>query len=240
MKRPLNQIQAQPRFAIALLGPPGSGKTTIAKSVASKDEIATVATGPLLKKLAHDDSELGRETKKHLDAGELVPTGIVTTVIADHLLEVNERHVIVDGFPRLTQQIPPFFDLLWNRDFLLRSVVILELDEEAILGRLTNRRICEKCGAVYNLKSQPPRRPDRCDQCDGELIRRNDDAPDVVRQRMERFESETKPVFDQFRAEYPELTCSINADESNETIVARITRQFSEPMPDIAEAPTEE
>lgn len=194
------------RGAALVLGPPGSGKTTLADAVAEHEDIATIEAGPLLKEKLQADGEMARRLKPYLDKGEMVPTSCVEAVLADRLGEITRAHVLFDGFPRTEEQVRRFFDLLRNHALHLRSVAILTLDVDEAIERLVARRVCSKCGAVFNMANDPPQRPGTCNRCEGELVRRDDDKPDVVRRRFAVYERQTGPVVAFFAREYPQFT----------------------------------
>jgi adenylate kinase len=216
------------RGAALLLGPPGSGKTTLADAVADHEDMAALEAGALLRARLRADEELSRRLKPYLEKGEMAPVDLVEPVLADRLRELSERHVLFDGFPRTEEQIAPFFALLRDHELHLRSVVVLSLSVEESIKRLSARRVCPKCGAVFNTLSAPPKRPGRCDRCGAALSRREDDEPDVVRRRFDVYERQTGPVVAFFHREHPRLTYtqtgSVKVSQAANRIKGEVTK----------------
>jgi adenylate kinase len=204
------------RSAVILLGPPASGKTTIANAVDSVQGVAIIRTGHLLRKAANNNTKSGRELKQHLEAGHLAPTDLVVQVIGE-TVDVLEADVLTfDGFPRLEDQIDPCFRMLEDREVRLGAVLVLTLSDEEIQRRLSGRRACPKCGASYHLDAQPPKQANRCDLCDAHLVQRADDAPDAVTKRLVVYRRETLPVVHYFKSRYSHLTHEVSVEPSTD------------------------
>lgn len=215
--------------AALLLGPPGSGKTTLANALEGHDAIATVEAGRLLKKRVRDDAEMASELIPYLEKGDMVPTRLVKQVIADRLAEISDKHVLFDGFPRNKEQLAPFLDLLQTNGLKLRSIVILDLSEEESVKRLSARRICPECGAVYNTISDPPGQPGVCDRCGTSLIQRKDDKPAIIRRRYGIYERETGPVIAFFTRNHPKLTRTQSAILPASNAAEWINKELTKP-----------
>jgi adenylate kinase family enzyme len=144
------------KCAAVLLGPPGSGKTTLVRSLAAVNRISVIETGNLLKREVRLQTPLGRKIKPYIDSGELVRSEWVDQVISAHLASVQGELVLFDGFPRCGEQIELFFRLLKSQHLDLCAVLVLTLDLQTAIERLGGRRICTKCGALYHVYAKPP------------------------------------------------------------------------------------
>src|SRR5262249_51575915 len=151
--------------AAVLLGPPGSGKTTLARSLATRNRIAVIETGNLLEKEIRQGTPLGEEIKPYKRAGELVPMEIVQRVISHELGQGKSDFVLFDGFPRSLAQVGVMEQLLKEHQLNLCAVIILTLDSKTIMERLSGRRICSQCGTLYNIYTNPPKQDGICDRC---------------------------------------------------------------------------
>lgn len=207
-----------------MLGPPGSGKTSVVERLRSFMDAETIETGPILKQRAQEESDIGQQIRHYLEKGELVPTGIVNDVIIRKLERTDAPWILFDGYPRQKNQIEPFFNIGERVKYELRAVLSLVLKRSVAFERITGRRVCPRCGAVYNIHDEPPSRPRVCDRCGGDLIQRKDDTPEVVNERMEEFERNTLPVIEFFEREYPERTYRLSAEkELSDTVESALS-----------------
>ncbi|MBI2525307.1 MAG: adenylate kinase [Candidatus Rokubacteria bacterium] len=180
---------------IILLGAPGSGKGTQARQLAAEWGVPQVATGDMLRDAAAQGNPLGLEAKRHMDSGALVPDEVVIGLVAERLRSPDAKaRFVLDGFPRTVIQAEALDRLLGDEGLPLDRVVFLDVSREELLRRLTGRRVCRKCGTAYHVASAPPKTPDRCDRCPGELYQRADDAPAAVARRLDVYEKQTAPL----------------------------------------------
>jgi adenylate kinase len=185
---------------IVLLGAPGSGKGTQAKKLVEKYSIAQISTGDLLRAAVASGSELGRKAKAIMDAGELVPDEVVLGLIRERLNDPDTANgFILDGFPRNLAQAGALDTLLTEQRQPLDAAVHIHVDAEVIVKRITGRRSCGDCGAIYNVYFSPPAQDGVCDQCGGtDLQHRADDNEDTVRNRLQVYREQTEPLIEYY------------------------------------------
>jgi adenylate kinase len=180
---------------VILLGPPGAGKGTQAVRVSETFGIPHISTGDIFRENVRGDTELGREAKRYMDAGELVPDEVVVSMVGDRLAQADAAEgFCLDGFPRTVPQAQALEDLLVERDAPLEVVVRFAVSEDEVVQRLTGRRTCSGCGKVFHVEHAPPETEGVCDACGGELIQREDDTEDVVLNRLEVYRKQTEPL----------------------------------------------
>jgi len=180
---------------IILLGAPGSGKGTQAQKLVSQFRIPQVSTGDLLRAAVAAGSELGQRAKAAMDAGELVSDDIVLGMIEERLAQPDaERGFVLDGFPRNVAQAEALDGLLLSLNAPLDSAVLMDVDFDVLLKRLTGRRTCGECGRVFNVYFFPPETDGVCDKCAGELVHRADDNEETITQRLKVYEAQTAPL----------------------------------------------
>lgn len=185
---------------LVLLGPPGAGKGTQAEILSEHYGILHIATGDLLREEVKNSTELGRQAQGYMNKGELVPDEIVIRMVLNRLdSDEAEKGFILDGFPRNVNQAKELDNKLKDIDKELDIVVYLETAEDVIVERLSGRRICKNCGAVYHVKNRPPRKEGVCDKCGGELYQRQDDEPETIKNRLQVYRKQTESLIDYYR-----------------------------------------
>ncbi len=178
---------------LILLGAPGAGKGTQAEILCRELGIPTISTGNILRAAIKEGTPTGLKAKSYIDSGALVPDEVIIGIINDRLAQPDcEKGYILDGVPRTIAQA----EALEKAGIVFDAVVSIEISEEEILRRMSGRRVCESCGASYNLEAVPPRTPGICDSCGGKLIQRKDDSPETVRERLKVYHRETEPLVD--------------------------------------------
>jgi len=185
---------------IIFIGPPGSGKGTQAKRLASRLEIPHISTGDMLREAVADGTELGRQAAPIMSAGALVPDDLMIGIINDRLAKSDaQKGFILDGFPRTLVQAEKLDGIVGNGKQALRVLQLL-VPDDAIVRRIALRRTCAQCGAIYHLENNPPASDSVCDRCGAEVIARPDDTEEAVRKRLESFHRQTLPVATYYKA----------------------------------------
>ncbi|MBW2504524.1 MAG: adenylate kinase [Deltaproteobacteria bacterium] len=185
---------------LILLGPPGAGKGTQAKMLTDYFSIPQISTGEILRTAVKEGTELGVKAKVYMDSGGLVPDEIVIGIVAERLQEPDcQNGFILDGFPRTVAQADALQTNLAEMDKTLDRVISLDVDEEALVERLTGRRTCKDCGRGYHVKYDPPAADEVCDACGGQLFQREDDCEQTIRKRLEVYSSQTTPLINYYR-----------------------------------------
>jgi len=201
-------------MVVILLGPPGVGKGTQAVRLAEELYAAHVSTGDLLRTARREGTELGKKAQEYMDGGELVPDDVILALVREHLAGIApETDVLFDGFPRTTVQATGLRTVLTEVGREVDGVVLLEAPDEALVKRLSGRRSCPDCGAVYNVYSNPAGVEDTCDRCGGSLVHRADDAPDTVSRRLEVYREQTAPLVSYYESD-PAPLARVRADRS--------------------------
>ena len=179
---------------LIFIGPPGSGKGTQAKRLANRFSIPHISTGDILREAVADGTELGRQAAPIMAAGALVPDDLMIGIINDRLAKSDAaKGFILDGFPRTLVQAEKLDGIVGNGKEALRVLQLL-VPDDAIVRRITLRRTCAQCGAIYHLENNPPANDSVCDRCGAEVIARPDDTEEAVRKRLDAFHKQTIPV----------------------------------------------
>ncbi len=182
---------------LVLLGPPGSGKGVQGERIQSRFRIPRISTGDMFREAVRTNNIEFAEVRECLEAGKLVPDELVIRMIEKRLAKADcSGGFILDGFPRTVVQGRYLDRLLETHEISLNSVISLEVPTEVIIDRITSRRVCSGCGAVYNVKTNPPPENEICPVCGGRIIQRSDDSEQTVLKRLEVYEEQTKPLKD--------------------------------------------
>ncbi len=180
---------------LMLFGAPGAGKGTQAKFLIEKYGIPQISTGDILRAAIADKTDMGMEAKKFMDDGKLVPDSTIIGIIKDRLAEDDcAKGFILDGFPRTLPQAEALSDLMKEMNISLDKVISLNVPDELIVGRITGRRVCSKCGASFHVEFNPSKKENVCDYCEGELIIRKDDNAETVKSRLGAYHEQTAPL----------------------------------------------
>ncbi|PLV55655.1 adenylate kinase [Thermotoga sp. SG1] len=185
---------------LVFLGPPGAGKGTYAKRIQEKTGIPHISTGDIFRDIVKkENDELGKKIKEIMEKGELVPDELVNEVVKRRLSEKDcEKGFILDGYPRTVAQAEFLDSFLESQNKHLTGAVLFDVPEDVVVQRLTSRRICPKCGRIYNMISLPPKEDELCDDCKVKLVQRDDDKEETVRHRYKVYLEKTQPVIDYY------------------------------------------
>ena len=185
---------------LVLLGPPGAGKGTQAKLLEERLGVPQISTGDILRRGAQDGSALGRKAREYMDQGELVPDELMIGIVEEQLTgERCGRGFLLDGFPRTVAQAEALEAMLGRRKFPLDAAVSLRVPFDQVVERLSGRRTCTDCGAMFHLTFDRPKNPKACDRCGGELYQRNDDREETILSRLDVYERATEPLRQYYR-----------------------------------------
>ncbi len=177
---------------IILLGAPGAGKGTQGNLISKKYGFPKISTGDILREAVKNRTPLGMKAKEKMDKGELVDDEIILGIIKERVSREDcKKGFILDGFPRNIKQAEEFEKLGIEGKEL---AILFEVKDEEIIRRLSSRRVCKNCGAIYNLVVSPPKKEGVCDKCGGELIQRDDDRPEVIKRRLSVYKEQTEPL----------------------------------------------
>ena len=207
---------------LIILGAPGSGKGTQASRIAAEKGLRHLSTGDMLRDAVARKTEIGLLAAEYMQKGLLGPDEIIFSLMREGLAAAAESGWILDGFPRTLAQAEELDRMLAERRERIDRVVNIEVDPELIVRRLSNRRVCPKCKAVYNLDTIATKTPGRCDACGAEIVKRPDDEEATIRKRLEVYNGQTAPVIDHYRTRGGLVT--VNGANGIEEIFAEIIR----------------
>ncbi len=204
---------------LILLGAPGAGKGTVAKLLTAMDGSVQISTGDILRVAVAAGSELGKQAEAAMKAGDLVSDDLIMGIMGERLKEDDCKNgYLLDGFPRTIPQAEALKVLLDNIGEKLDFVVNIDVARDVILDRLTTRRTCTDCGAIYNVKSNPPKEEGKCDECGGPVVQRDDETEEAIGNRLDVYNEKTAPLAGFYEKEGMLLT--VNATSSDAVIDA--------------------
>jgi len=184
---------------IIMLGAPGAGKGTQAKKIADLCKVPHISTGDIFRANIKQGTELGKKAKTYMDAGELVPDELVCDLVVDRIQQDDcTEGFILDGFPRTIPQAEALTNALNAIEQKMEYALNIDVPDENIIHRMAGRRACVGCGATYHVEFNPPKVTDVCDVCGEELILRDDDKPETVKNRLNVYHEQTKPLIDYY------------------------------------------
>jgi adenylate kinase len=208
---------------VVFFGAPGAGKGTLASLIAPRFNLKHISTGDIVRAEISAGSVLGRRIKAIVEQGRLVDDETISQLLEKHMgLASSYKGFLLDGYPRTVNQAKLLEKVLSNVNAELCCVLYLYISEETAVHRLSSRVQCSKCGKIYNLLTNPPKQPMTCDECGVKLVRRKDDEPNVIRQRMRIFLEQSAPLIEYYKAK--ELLVKIDAEGSVQENAERVLR----------------
>ena len=206
---------------ILIMGPAGAGKGTMSDLILKEYDIPHISTGDMLRENVRNNTELGKMAKTYMEAGKLVPDDVINAMVEDRLQQPDcQKGYLLDGFPRTLVQAEEFKKIAEKIGKPVESVIALEVDFDQLVDRITGRRICPKCGAIYHIRNHAPKTEGICDECGAELTQRTDDTVEQLKVRMDEYEKSTKPVIDFF--EPLGVVSHINAGQAKDIVFAEV------------------
>ena len=187
---------------LILLGPPGAGKGTQAERLVEDFDLPYYATGDILRAAVKEGSDLGKEAKGYMDKGDLVPDDLICRVIMERIDKPEAADgFLLDGFPRNLKQADVLANQLYKRNRHLTAALLIDVDDDEVVRRLSGRRVCVKSGHNYHVEFDPPKNEGVCDQDGSRLIQRDDDKPETVKHRLEVYRDQTEPLVERYEDE---------------------------------------
>jgi adenylate kinase len=188
-----------PELNLIFLGPPGAGKGTQAQRLSKDFRLPYIATGDMLREAVKEGTELGRKAKEYMDAGDLVPDDLIIAMITETMEDPeSDDGFILDGFPRNVPQADALTGAMEERDRRITAVLLIEVEDEEVVRRISGRRVCVKSGHTYHVDSDPPKHEGVCDQDGSRLIQRDDDKPETVKKRLDTYHEQTEPLVEYY------------------------------------------
>jgi adenylate kinase len=210
---------------IVLLGAPGAGKGTQCKYIVEKYRLLHLSSGDILRRHRAQGSELGKKAQKFMDSGALVPDDIIIDMMIDEIAKAPAGGYVLDGFPRTVKQAEDLDKALGKKNQKLDAVLNLQVDEKIIVRRITGRRICPKCAAVYHIENLKPKVEGKCDKDGSSLLQRPDDTAEVVITRLQNYNKQTAPLVDYYKRK--NTVFDIDANEEAEKVGDLIIRKLA-------------
>ena len=212
---------------ILIMGPAGAGKGTMSDLILKEYDIPHISTGDMLRENVRNNTELGLTAKSYMESGRLLPDDVINAMVEKRLQEDDcQKGYLLDGFPRTLVQAQAFEKISEKIGKPVECVLALEVDFDELKERITGRRVCPKCGAIYHIHNFPSKVEGICDVCGSELKQRSDDTVEKLTQRMEEYENSTKPVIDFF--EDKNVVKHLNAAEKPEIVFGKIQEALNQ------------
>lgn len=208
---------------LILVGPPGAGKGTQAAVLTEKLAIPHISTGDMFRKALKEQTPLGIEAKRYMDAGQLVPDSVTIGLVKERLAQGDcANGFLLDGFPRTIPQADALETTLTELGVKLDGVINIDVDRKELMARLTGRRVCSACGATYHVVANPSKAGDKCDKCQGDLIQRSDDTEATVANRLSVYDEQTAPLVEYYQKKG--ILLNIDGSKSVEEVTQEILK----------------
>jgi len=206
---------------IVLMGPPGAGKGTQADFIKQQYPIPHISTGDMFRDAVSRGTELGKEAKKYMDAGKLVPDEVTIGIVEERLAESDCKDgFLLDGFPRTTNQAEALDQALSAGGRKIQAAINIAVPNDILIERMSGRISCQECKTVYNLKTNPPAQTGICDKCGGQLVQRSDDQGETVAKRLEVYLEQTNPLLDYYQKQ--DVLYEVDGDRDNKAVFTEI------------------
>jgi len=209
---------------IVVLGAPGAGKGTHCKRLADRYRVVHLSSGDILRRERAEGTELGKKAQGYMDAGALVPDDLIVQMMSNAIQNAGSAGYVLDGFPRTVNQAKALDESLAGAKGGIDIVVNLQVDDSVVLDRITGRRSCPKCGAVYHVRNMPPKNDEVCDLDGTRLVQRPDDTEAVVKNRLATYYQQTEPVVEYYKSK--RTVHDIDANKDADTVAAVIFRKL--------------
>ncbi|MBU3958867.1 MAG: adenylate kinase [Candidatus Omnitrophica bacterium] len=212
---------------IILLGPPGAGKGTQAKTLAERLNLAHISTGDILRENASKGTQLGQQAKEYMNKGALVPDTLVSQMLTQRFSQPDiQSGFILDGYPRNINQAETLDDVLKQRNMGIDMVIYLDTSESVIIQRLSGRLVCSLCGRNFHIKNMPPEKEMTCDDCGGRLYQRTDDKEATIKKRLEVYKKESSGLVQHYQEK--SKLFSVSADQEAPMVINKIIQLIDE------------
>lgn len=203
---------------ILIIGPQGSGKGTQANIISKKFNIPHVSTGDAFREMAAKQTPIGLKAKTFWEKGNLVPDDITNNLVKERLRQDDcNKGFILDGYPRTLEQAKEL-----DKNAKIDKVIELKLSDDEAIKRISSRRTCQKCGEVYNVVSNPPKKKDVCDKCGGKLVQRDDDTVEKIKKRLETYHNQTKVILEHYKSKVVSIDGSKGIDDISREIFSKL------------------
>ncbi len=208
---------------LIIIGAPGSGKGTMSEMLIKQLEVIHISTGDILRAAVKENTNLGLEAKKYIDQGCLVPDDLVNDIIAERLSKGDlAKGFLLDGYPRTIKQVHAFEKILEKVKIKLDCVINLVINEKALTKRITGRRVCPNCKAIFHIETKKPKQDGICDHCNSELTIRKDDNEESLKIRLDAYHESTMPILEYYRKQ--NILVDIDADQAKELVLNDILK----------------